>query len=259
MPSARQSGYAAGGTGLRKPLNNPRTTTLLDRPVPSNSQPTSTSTTSSSNLTLATPTNVAGSNTYQPPHVRGSGGVSMRSRIRLSSQGGENGAAVADPPNSSRRPVIPSLSFAKHEGLGFGTSGGIDECKSARLATGHSGGGHSRTHSTHPTPRLHQSPMTARQTGLAPDSAARGHSRVPSSSMLHCGPLTSAQVSRWLVKRCQASECLHTVASFSQSAETIFQATGLCFKQVTLVLEVLLHSATCVLPLLSTFFLCWLP
>lgn len=196
MPSARQSGYAAGGTGLRKPLNNPRTTTLLDRPVPSNSQPTSTSTTSSSNLTLATPTNVAGSNTYQPPHVRGSGGVSMRSRIRLSSQGGENGAAVADPPNSSRRPVIPSLSFAKHEGLGFGTSGGIDECKSARLATGHSGGGHSRTHSTHPTPRLHQSPMTARQTGLAPDSAARGHSRVPSSSMLHCGPLTSAQVLR---------------------------------------------------------------
>ncbi|CAD7703754.1 unnamed protein product, partial [Ostreobium quekettii] len=193
MPSARQTAaYGAGGSsGLRKPLHS--RTTSIERTPQAGTYPASTST-SQSGSGMAAPSGGSSSSRYQPPQLR-SGGASLRSRLQLS-QGGE-GSEQTSSNGGSRRPVIPSLSFAKHEGLGFGSSGGIDECKSARLATLPSGGGHSRTHSTHPMPRLtHQAPLTARQTVAAGDGASRpGHSRLP-SSILHCGPLTSAQVLR---------------------------------------------------------------
>ncbi|GMH36366.1 hypothetical protein BSKO_04234 [Bryopsis sp. KO-2023] len=92
---------------------------------------------------------------------------------------------------SGQKPVVPSLNFAKHEGLGFGTHGGIDECKSARLPSGHPQNG---------TPR--QTPLTARsQMALNPPNTARSSTgRTPSSSssssMFRSGPLTPAQVLR---------------------------------------------------------------
>eukprot|EP00803_Ostreobium_quekettii_P006553 evm.model.scf_1561.2 EVM.evm.TU.scf_1561.2 scf_1561:11317-16881(+) len=197
MPSARQTAaYGVGGSSsLRKPLHS--RTASFERPPQAGSYSSSTST--SQNGSAMPAATGASSNRYQPPQLR-PGGASLRSRLQLC-QEGEGDAPAADHTSSSRggrRPAVPSLSFAKHEGLGFGSSGGIDECKSARLATLPSGGGgHSRNHSTHPMPRLtHQAPLTARQTVAAGEGAPRpGHNRVP-SSILHCGPLTSAQVLR---------------------------------------------------------------
>lgn len=193
MPSTRQSAYATSGTGLRKPTS--RRTMSLHRPTPSEPQPASMP--ARSNNFGVTPTNNSTGRTvgtYKPPHLREAGGVSRRSQAQFLQAGQALGSAM-DCASARPHPAIPSLSFAKHEGLGFGTSGGIDECKSARLPAGHTTGSHSRTHSVHRTPSLHQTPMTARQIKPSTDSAPRpGHRRVPSSSLLHCGPLTPAQV-----------------------------------------------------------------
>lgn len=80
---------------------------------------------------------------------------------------------------------IPNLSI-KHEHLGFGSNGGIDECMSARLNYKQMKDSSSKK----------QLPLTARSPlGKGPANAAYSN-RVPSTSstMTTSGPLTPAQV-----------------------------------------------------------------
>lgn len=211
MPSARQTNN--GSSSGRRPTQ-PRVPSI-ERTTSERTQPASSREPSTSSSLTTVGSVGATFSRYQQQSARSGSGDSVRSRLQPSQKDRdvlshrrqrEPEAGVSNgEPQSARQPAVPHLTFAKHEGLGFGTSGGIDECKSARLPhsghSSHSGysshsshSAHVHTHSTHSTPRR-TSPLTTR-TVNGETGSRTSHGRTPSASMLHCGPLTPAQVLR---------------------------------------------------------------